>query len=182
MFDFTAIQDAIIDDLRPTYINNYLILNEINILPKELIKHIMYLSFITNDEIMMFKEDITNLEKKCLFYLIYTCCNPIKINISPDDNVNILSPEYNKYLNFNLDNLLSKPLGKLHDKYVSSVTKCVKQLYSLNDDIFDILFKRYCDQKDSTKYIKEYKRDIKFYANTMKISRKYSSLLTIKIF
>lgn len=154
MFNFTAIQKAIIHDLKPICMNNYLILNEINILPKELIKSIISYTFEISDEMILLNEDIIFLEEYSLFDLIHICYNPFSINIDLlINNIDILFPEYNNFLNLNINNLHRKPLTKSYDEYGSLVRKCVKNLYVLNNDIFDILFRRYCDQRDSNIYI-----------------------------
>ena len=173
MFDFTAIKKAITDDLRSICINNYLILNEINVLPKELINEIIYYTFITTDEIIKLEQDIINLEKDSLSRLINTCFNPY-------NNIDILSPEYNDYIDWDIN----KERLNITDfiEYNKMIIKGSEKLYSLNNDIFDILFKRYYDQNESLgqRYIINYKKNINFYMDQMKISTKYSSLLFIK--
>jgi hypothetical protein len=143
------------------------------ILTQELIKHIIYDLFTISDEIILLNKDIIFLDKYSLFELINICYDPFKININQSfHNIDILYPEYNEYLQLNINNLYRMPLIKASDKYISLIIKCVEKLYSLNNDIFDILFKRYCDQKDSTEYIKKYKKNLKFYISRMKISEK----------
>ena len=181
MFNFTSIKNAITDDLRPICINNYLILNEINILPKELINEIIYYTFITTDEIIKLEQDIIYLEKDSLYQLIYFCY-PLRGTFSQTENINILSPEYNKYLNLDSKYFCRVPLSKAWNKYNKILIKCVEKLYSLNNDIFNILFKRYYDLNNSRGriYIEDYESNVKSYINKMKISSKYSSLLSIK--
>ena len=146
-----------------------------SLLPKELIKHIMYLSFVINDEIVLLQEDIIDLEKECLFNLIHCCFNPF-------NNIDILSPEYTKYIDLDINDVQYRIDMINFDEYHSVITSCIEKLYLLDNNIFTILLKRYYNKSNKSQFIENYKRNIKFYANKMKISRKYSSLLTIKIF
>jgi hypothetical protein len=184
MFDFTAIRNQITHDLAPMCVNNYLILNEIGVLPKELTKCIIYDLFSTSNEIVMLKEDIILLEKQSLFHLIHTCFNPY-------NNIDILSLEYNKYISMDINDKQYRFLMADFVEYDSAITTCVETLYLLNNNIFDILFKRYCNQASTYNvytynvytynvYILNYQRNIEFHINKMKLPKKYSSLLSIK--
>ena len=177
MFNFTAIQNQIANDLAPMCVNNYLILNEIGVLPKELTKHIIYDLFLMSDEIVILKEDIILLEKNSLFDLIYTCFNPY-------NNIDILSPEYNKYINMDINDKQYRFLMADFVEYDLAITTCVKDLYSLNNNIFDELFKKYCTENNKYKgkesYIRHYQTNIEFYINKMKLPKKYSLLLSIR--
>ena len=88
----------------------------------------------------------------------------------------------NKYLILNVSRLYRQPFIKSCEEYESLIRKCVKYLYSLNNNIFDILFKKYCDKKDGSEYINFYKRNLMNYQRGMKLQEKYSSLLRIKSF
>lgn len=181
MFDFTAIKHAIINDLKPTLINNYLILNEINTLPKELINIIINFSFEISDEMITLKEEIILSEKCSLYRLIDICYDPFKFDqLNNYICIDILSPEYNKYLILNISNLHHQPLINAFKTYKSLIRKCVKDLYSVNNNIFDILFKRYCKQKDSTSYINNFKEKLRSFQRKIKLPEKYSSLLSVK--
>jgi hypothetical protein len=170
MFDFTAIKNAIIHDIKPICIQNYLILSEINILPKELVKNIIYCTFELVDEIVMLKEDIILLEKDSLFQLISTCFNPC-------NNIDILFPEYNKYISMDINDIQHRFAMTNCIKFDSEIIICTEKLYVLNKNIFDLLFNRYCGKNDSYKrvYIENYQRNIQYYINKMKISKEYSS-------
>jgi len=181
MFDFSKIRNAIIKDLQPICIHNYLILNKINILPKELIKEIIYHRLLISDEMIKLNKDIEILEQNCLYKLIDNCYSPfdhlIRGNIY--QRIDILSPEYNQYLNLNI-NWLKISLPKACKMYSSEITGCAKKLYYIENDIFDILFKRYYQQKDGIAYIQNYKNGLLYYASNMETSYKYARLLLIR--
>ena len=175
MFDFTTIQKQIIYDLTPICINNYLIINEINILPKELVKSIIYDLFLISNEIVLLKDDIIRLEKNSIFELISTCFNPY-------NNIDILSPEYNKYINMDINDVQRRFLMPDFNNYILTITTCTETIYLLHNNIFDILFNRYCNKNNTYKdiYIKDHQNNIDYYINIMKLPKKYSSLLSIK--
>lgn len=146
-------------------------------------KIIINFTFEISDEMVTLKEEIIFSEKCSLYDLINICYYPFnfnQLNNTIDNNIDILSPEYNKYLILNISNLHRQPLVNAFTEYRSLIRKCVKDLYSLDNNIFDILFKRYCEQKDNTSYINKYKENLRNYRRKMKLAPIYSSLLSIK--
>lgn len=171
MFDFKAIENAIIDDLKPICINNYLILNEINVFPKELVKYIIYYRFEISDEIITLKEDIIYIEKACLVQLLHICFNPY-------NNIDILSPNYDKYIDMDINDLQHRLKQTSLTEYHLLIKIGVDKIYDLGSNICEILIKRYYDKNNYRRICTE--EDIKSCINNMKTAHKYSSLLSIR--
>jgi hypothetical protein len=174
MFDFVMVKKSIINDLNQICAQNYLILKELNFLPKELNLIIAHNRRKISDELIALNEDIEYSYKDCLFKLI---------NRSIAYNIDIFE-KYDQYLK-DLPNV--RYWDKKHiiynPKNKSPQNRCINILYSLDSDIFyKLLVDYFSGSTSSCKYYEyHYDRNLGIYINTMnwKTNIKYIKLLDI---
>lgn len=165
MLDCTDIKVAIIKDLKPISVNIYLIFNELNMLPKEVNLIIVLNRLYVSDELLLLDEDMIMLKKEELGNIIFA---------SVERSIDILSPEYNKYLNLDLNLCLN--LRKNSNVINIGIRECCDKIYDLN--IFEILLERFLITQNLS--IESYKLkgiEYTYYTNKMKTDKKYTSLL-----
>lgn len=130
MIDFSKVEKAIIDDMKIICVNNYLILNNINILPKEVNFIIAYNRFLISEELKQLYKDI-----KHSYYLNFR-------TLIDTTGIDILS-EYSIYFE-NLPKICYDDCSDL-DKYIkheSHLKDCINLLFSLNKNCFyELIFK-----------------------------------------
>lgn len=154
MLDFTDIEKAIIHDLKPVCIYNYLILNQFNLLPNEVNLLIVYDQLQVSDAMILLRKDIYHLR-----------IDEIRSSIisARSYSIDILSPEYG-LTNCNLTD-----------------QECVR-LYKMDDQIGSILRSRINDAM-SKKYehfsemLNLIPFNFRYYIKQMETNKKYSKLL-----
>ncbi len=156
MLDFTDVENAIINDLKPICIDNYLILNQLN-LPKEVNLLIVYAQLQVFDEMILLRKDIYNLR-------IDRISSRMKDAIL--SRLDILG-EYKPYLT---------------DNTSDSIYKCAVLLYEKNNQIFNMLnyqyYKQCADRHGITfEFLYYFPLNFHYYIGTMETHEKYSSLL-----
>lgn len=158
MFDFTDVEIAVINDLKSMYVQQYLILNESNILPKEVNLIIMYDRLQISDNLQAIRKDIEYSHKNSMAFLIAR---------SLDYSIDILL-EYDNYL---MDLPCIRYWGNreyfYHQQYDTPQNICIDLLYSLDNNIFYKLLSDYLIKNDQT--INSYKINYDMNLENLKI-------------
>ena len=169
MLDFTKVKEAIINDLKPICVQNYLILKELNYLPKEVSLIIAYNCLQISNELISLKEDIEHSHKSSFRTLI------------DESNIDILS-EYNQYFN-HLPTIIYFGELDYYKKKELRKKECIDILYCLDKNIYYKLLFRYINKYNYTyKYYEDlYRRNILQYQSILKLktTTKYRKFLQI---
>lgn len=167
MLDFTHIEKAMMEDLKLICIDQYLIFNHLNILPKEVNLIIIYDRLCISDELVTLKDSIEYSYKEGLHLLLYLCVQ---------QDLNIVS-NYEKQLHSTKISSIYQPNRKSQSNHF------IDKLYKSNNQIFNIIIAKYLfvGYMDREEYRNHYIVNMDWYNQQLTIPTKYKPLLQIKI-